>query len=90
MKKLSFIATMVFLTACSGATETAETVASETAPTATQASVDKIKKEAAEKAMIAKEQAEKEAMAAKETAEKQAMVAKELSLIHISEPTRPY
>ena len=77
MKKLSFIATMVFLTACSGATETAETVASETAPTATQASVDKIKKEAAEKAMIAKEQAEKEAMLAKEAAEKDAMAAKE-------------
>ena len=81
MKHLSLIATLIFLTACSGATETAETTASKIEPAATQASVDKIKKDAAEKALMLKEQAEKEAMIAKETAEKEAMLA--LSLIHI-------
>lgn len=63
MKKLSFIATMVFLTACSGVTETVEQAASETAPASAQTSLDKIEKEVAEKkAMMIKEQAEKEAI----------------------------
>ena len=77
MKKLSLMAIAALLTACSGSTETAETAASNNEPAATQATVDRIEKEMAEKkAMIAKERAEKEAMIAKEKAEKEAMQAK--------------
>ena len=77
MKKLSLMAIAALLTACSGSTETTETATSNNEPAATQATVDRIEKEAAEKkAMIAKEQAEKEAMIAKEKAEKDAMQAK--------------
>ena len=78
MKKLSLMAIMVLLTACSGSTETAEPAASKNEPAATTASVESIEKETAKKkAMIAKERAEKEAMIAKERAAKDAMVAQE-------------
>ena len=78
MKKLSLMAILVILTACSGGTETAEPASSKNEPTTTQASVDRIEKEADEKkAMIAKERAEKDAMLAKERAAKDAMIAKE-------------
>ena len=80
MKKLSLMAVLVLLTACSGGTETVEPAASKNEPAATTASVERIEKEAAEKkAMIAKERAEKEAMIAKARAEKDAMAAKKVA-----------
>ena len=80
MKKLSLMAALVLLIACSAGTETAEPAASKNEPAATTASVERIEKEAAEKkAMIAKERAEKEAMIAKARAEKDAMAAKKVA-----------
>ena len=81
MKKLSLMAIMVLLTACSGSTETVEQPAtSKNEPAATTASVEK--EAAKKKAMIAKERAEKEAMIAKERAKKEAMAAKERAECH--------
>lgn len=78
MKKLSVMALIVLLTACSGGNEASEQASSQHNQVATKTPANILEKEIAEKkAMIAKERVEKETIMAREKAEKEAMLLKQ-------------